>query len=77
MTAFYWSMAYRKSTLVDEQDILVLAKDMPTKRTLRTRLSKIDYLDMQKAVEKTFKNDYSYSCHGDIFEITRHNEAQV
>lgn len=71
--ARYWSMAYRKSTLVDETQLLMLAKDMPVKRTIKARLSRISYVDMKAAVE-TMGADYSYSGHGDIFEISRHAE---
>jgi hypothetical protein len=72
MCAEYDSTAYRKSTLVDELELLLQACMMEVKRTIKARLKTISYLDMKAAVEKSFGKNYSYSCHGDMFEITRH-----
>lgn len=68
--ARYWSMTYRKPTLVGETELLALAKDMPAKSTIKARLRIIDYTDMKAAAE-TLGGEYHYSCHGDIFEISR------
>lgn len=76
MSAGYWSMAYHKSTLVAETDLLSLAVFMPIKTTIKARLLTIAYVDMKRAVEKVLEDDFSYSCHGDIFEISRH-EAPI
>lgn len=76
MSAFYWSIAYRKtknSTLIPETDFLLAAVSMKVKTTVRTKLIAISYFDMKTAVEKTLGSDYSYSCHGDIFDVSRHS----
>jgi len=75
--AIYWSIAFRRtknSELVDETELLALASSMPVRTTMRCRLLKISYFDMKNAVEKALGADYSYSCHGDIFDISRHAE---
>ena len=32
---------------------------------------------MKNAVDKMFNSDYTYSCHGDIFDITRHDKKNI
>jgi len=62
----------REEILVDEADLIIKAAEMPVKRSIKAKLVTISYVDMKAAVEKALGREFTYGCHGNIFDISRH-----